>query len=96
MPGFGLSQRNLKDLPSSREQCEEFYMKFYDTSVNLVKSVIETNKIDLAGHSYGGYLSSIYYINNIHNQQEHDIRKLILLSPFGIKKDIYRHLTDEE
>jgi len=92
MPGSGLSTRSLssKNKIITRTEAEDLYIIMLAT---IREQILENQVFDLLGHSYGGYLASIYFLNT--REQQH-IRKLILLSPWGIKRDRFSNVTEEE
>lgn len=76
--GFGLSSRPQIYLKENEEIIQLFNKSL---TLWLKEMKLHDKEIYLAGHSFGGYLSGNFFI---HNQKQ--IKKLILLSPAGVRK----------
>lgn len=87
--GFGASGRPdfpIKEATESVQAAEDFFLEPLSIFIKEVgldsridRSTGEKRKFYLAGHSFGGYIASVYTLRNY--QQ---IKKLLLLSPIGL------------
>ena len=74
LPGMGRSSRHHFDL----EEPDEIEQYLID-ALESWRDKMQLKEMYLCGHSFGGYLSTIYAL-----QFEHRVKKLLLFSPVGV------------
>eukprot|EP00347_Sterkiella_histriomuscorum_P022363 403330748 len=88
--GFGSSGRPvypLKQACESVEVAENFFIE--SLQIFIDKLGLNRSKFYLAGHSFGGYISSVYALRN-----PQEIEQLILLSTIGIPEQPQNYTID--
>ncbi|GMM37436.1 lysophosphatidic acid acyltransferase [Saccharomycopsis crataegensis] len=77
-------QGTLRKLAETTKKTTELYENYYVESIEKWRQSKNLSKINLLGHSFGGYLSLCYALKYPDN-----VEKLILVSPVGIERSVY-------
>jgi len=83
--GYGLSSR--PKLPKFKKVSMEdvnIVEDFFIESIEKWRLKKQINKFKLIGHSFGGYLSSLYTL-----KYPQHVSKLVLISPVGVERSVY-------
>ena len=84
--GMGRSSRN-EFICETFEECEQYFVK----SIEKWRNTMKLGKINLLGHSFGGFIASRYALHYPQN-----LEKLIFLSPFASEITCQEHFDDFE